>query len=273
MAYFNNFPLVPYYFGNEKTFNYIENMGVYVDLIDQLVDDVSFYSNHVIKDGDRPDTLSYQLYGSTEYYWTFFLSNPSLRECGWPLTRQDVEEKAKVIYPNYSVQIDGTHRVKDLFTSSTVLGKRLSTGQQVIINNNTIASVVHLNLDIGKVVLKYVSSLSGNKSSMTNIDTMYFDNGLYPYHPSYIRYTYSSIYGSGFYNNVVEHNAPHHYTNNSGERIDIDPFDLSTSLAGANAVTNQEYLERQNESVKTIRIIKPNSVRKIVQEFARLVRN
>jgi hypothetical protein len=132
---------------------------------------------------------------------------------------------------------------------------------------------VHLNLDIGQVVLKYVSSLSDNKSSMTSINKMYFDNGLYPFDPSYIRYTYSSSYGSGFYNNVVEYNAPHHYTNNSGERIDIDPFDLTTSLAGSTAVTNQEYLEGQNESVKTIRIIKPNSVRKIAQEFARLVRN
>lgn len=267
MAYFNSFPLVPYYFGNEKTFTYFENIGVYVDLLDQIVDDVSFYNYYTIIDGDRPDTVSYKFYDTTDYHWTFYLLNQNLRECGWPLTLDQVEERAKEYYPNYAVQIDGTHTTNTV-TDSSVLGKRLQIGTEVSINSGAaVATVISRNLDIGQIVLKYKS---GTESALTSISEITYSNGLPS--PSDEAYVFSAAAGTNFYNNVVEYNAPHHYENN-GVMVDIDPFDLTTAIAGATPVTNYEYYQEENDGNKQIRVLKPDVIRRVTQEFNRLVRS
>lgn len=273
MSYFTNFPLVPYYFGNEKSFNYIENLSSYVDLLDQVVDDASFYEYYTIIDGDRPDTLSHKLYNSTEYHWTFFLLNGSLRERGWPLTLQQVEERAKIFYPNYAIQMAGEHKtgknVNSLVTSIEPLSKRVSTGTDVIINASaTTAEIVKINLDIGQIVLKHKS---GPTNNMTNITKILFNNGMDPANPGFIMYLYDTTVGSVFYNNVVEYNAPHHYEND-GVWVDIDAYDLTAGVSGATPVTNLEYFQNENDSGKKIRVLRPNMIRKISQEFSSLLR-
>jgi hypothetical protein len=108
MSYFKNFPLVNYKFGDLPFRTYVQDMSVYVDLIDQIDDSVSFYEYYNILDGDRPDTLSYKIYGTVDYYWTFYLLNPQLRQSGWPLGNQQLETYAQNLYkgggfyPSYS---------------------------------------------------------------------------------------------------------------------------------------------------------------------------
>lgn len=273
MAYFTNFPLVPYYFGNEKSYSYIENLGSYVDLLDQVADNAAFYEYYTIIDGDRPDTLSHKLYNSTEYHWTFFLLNRSLRECGWPLTLQQVEERSKLFYPNYAIQISGEHQIgnnlSSLVSSTEPLGKRVSVGTSVVINaSETTADIVKVNLDIGQIILKHKS---GPINNMTNITQILFNNGLSSVNPGFVIYRYSTTIGSVFYNNVVEYNAPHHYEN-GGVQVDIDPYNLTTGVSGATPVTNSEYFQNENDSNKKIRVLKPNVIRKISREFSSLLR-
>jgi hypothetical protein len=69
-------------------------------LIDQIADDASFYEKYEIKDGERPDALSYRLYGTSEYYWMFYLLNENIRRQGWPLTLQEIQTKSREYYPN-----------------------------------------------------------------------------------------------------------------------------------------------------------------------------
>lgn len=96
MSYFKNFGLVEYRFGNEDESQRIlvEDLSIYVDLLDQIDDLIGFYEYYDILDGDRPDTLSYKIYGTTDYYWTFYLMNPSLKETGWPLHQKNLDEYA-----------------------------------------------------------------------------------------------------------------------------------------------------------------------------------
>ena len=77
--YFKNFEVVPYLFGNEKTVNVVQNLSTYVNLIDQVKDETSLYENYYILDGERPDVLSYKLYETTEYYWTFYILKDTMR--------------------------------------------------------------------------------------------------------------------------------------------------------------------------------------------------
>ena len=101
MAYFQNFPLVNYLYGGETSPSLAQNLTVAVSLIDELKGNTTFYNSFEIKDNERPDTLSYLLYGTTDYYWTFYFLNQDLRESGWPLTEKEILPLAKTSYPNF----------------------------------------------------------------------------------------------------------------------------------------------------------------------------
>lgn len=100
MSYFTNYPTVNYKFGNEAINTSVQDIGAYIDLIDRVKDDISFYEEYNLRDGDRPDQVSNDLYGSPDYYWTFYLLNDELKRRGWPLLRSRISDKAKEEYPN-----------------------------------------------------------------------------------------------------------------------------------------------------------------------------
>ena len=58
MSYFTNYPTVNYRFGNESTSVAVQDIGAYIDLIDRVKDDISFYQEYNLRDGDRPDQVS-----------------------------------------------------------------------------------------------------------------------------------------------------------------------------------------------------------------------
>lgn len=164
-TFFQNFPLIDYRFGDEINPALFQNISVYIDLIDQIVDDGSFYEKYTIQDGERPDTLSYKLYGTTDYYWTFFLLNEHIRQQGWPLTVQDLYTYSRLYYPNVVV---ATEDIDDFFRSF----KRNDT---VIQGNETTPSakgiILERNLDLGQLTIKPVIEV--RSISMTNIGAGY----------------------------------------------------------------------------------------------------
>lgn len=146
MAYFRNFPLVPYFFGNEINPTQFQNLSAYIDLIDQIADDASFYEFYEIKDGERPDALSFRLYGTTDYYWMFYLINEKVRRQGWPLTFQEIQTRSREYYPN------------KVITTSDAIHDRMYKGDIVIqgstSNPSSIGRVIERNLDLGQIVVK-----------------------------------------------------------------------------------------------------------------------
>jgi len=146
MAYFRNFPLIPYFFGNEISATQFQNLTSYIDLIDQVADDASFYEKYEIKDGERPDALSYKLYGTSEYYWMFYLLNENIRRQGWPLTLQELQTKSREYYPN------------KVITTSDPMHDRMYKGDIVIqgslSNPSSIGVILEKNLDLGQLVVK-----------------------------------------------------------------------------------------------------------------------
>ncbi len=138
MSYFKNFSLVEYRFGNEdeSTRILVEDLSIYVDLLDQVDDLISFYDYYYIQNGERPDTLSQKIYGSTDHYWTFYLMNPALREAGWPLDQERFESyvvklfKGAVFYPpatdDFNLFVEGS-KWKYVLGSTTSSGTVAST--------------------------------------------------------------------------------------------------------------------------------------------------
>ena len=105
MSYFKNFNPVAYKFGNETSYALATNLTQYVDIIDQIKEELLFFEDYTIPANERPDQTAFRLYGNTNYYWTFFLANDHLRENGWPLTTHEVDEAVKKRYPHRMVTV------------------------------------------------------------------------------------------------------------------------------------------------------------------------
>ena len=100
MSYFTNVPTAPYSFGSQELPVNFQNITAYVEVVDRIKSNLAFYENYYILDGDRPDQLSSKLYGTTDYYFMFYMMNDHIRERGWPLSEQRLVEKVKIDYPN-----------------------------------------------------------------------------------------------------------------------------------------------------------------------------
>lgn len=105
MSYFLNFNPVLYKFGNENSYSLATNLTQYVDLIDELKSEILYVDDYTIPVNERPDQTSFRLYGTTDYYWTFFLANDHIRENGWPLTLNEVHTAAQKRYPHRMVTV------------------------------------------------------------------------------------------------------------------------------------------------------------------------
>ena len=66
--YFRYFPTVDYKFGEESTTTRFQHLGTYVDIIDQVKEYSVYYQSYNIRNGERPDQLSYSLYDDPDYY-------------------------------------------------------------------------------------------------------------------------------------------------------------------------------------------------------------
>ena len=147
--YFQRFEKLYYKFGDETSYNIMQNLTQYVDLIDQIKPTVAFYEDYTIKSGDRPDTLSFQLYDDINYYWTFYLLNDHLRESGWPLKNEEVLSRAKEFYPHRVVT-----STTDLATESGNPPRSFSVGRQVIgQTSGTVGTIIKRNLDLGQLII------------------------------------------------------------------------------------------------------------------------
>jgi len=142
MSYFNNFPFTYYTFGDQSGPTLFQNLGVYVDIVDQAKNNTSFYNYYNIQEGDRPDHISQKLYDRTDYHWTFFMLNDKLKIQGWPLRYPDLVQKIKDDYPHTTINtrtdITTTFDVGSIITGSTsqtqgiIIKKRLDLGQIIV---------------------------------------------------------------------------------------------------------------------------------------------
>lgn len=141
--YFKDFPVVTYRFGNEEEAVLFDNLTVYVDLIDQIKDNVAFYENYNILDGERPDTVSQKLYGTSDYHWTFYLLNEKTRIYGWPVPYLELEDIAKTYYPNIVIETDKNE-----------LYNQFLPGSFVVASNGAIGKIVKTIPELGQIFIK-----------------------------------------------------------------------------------------------------------------------
>jgi hypothetical protein len=107
MAFFRQFPKIQYNTLLDGLTTEVTNIYRHVDVNDVLIDDASTYTYYEIQDGERPDIVSSRLYGTPDYYWTFFVANESLKSGlnSWPLEYNQFQEWIEQEYGAYSVMV------------------------------------------------------------------------------------------------------------------------------------------------------------------------
>ena len=189
--------------------------------------------------------MSYLLYGKSEYEFTFFLMNERLRETGWPMTLQQVYDRAQNdLFKNYTCKLllstaDSAAEFSDIYPAGT----------SVLVSGKS-GTVIRKNLDVGEITIASDSDLTGSVTLAYQTPT-----------------TDPQTIGASLSNTVYEYEGTHHYENDSDQWLDKYFDDLS----GATLKTNLDYLIDQNDESKRIVVLKKELVGQLVGELKRLL--
>ena len=235
MTYFKSFPNILYNFGNESTQNVTQDVSLYVEIIDEIKDNIDFYTVYTILEGERPDQLSQKIYGSPDYYWTFFLMNDKIKEQGWPLNYLDLDTLIKKELPYTTIT------TRNNVTTSFNIGQTITGG-----TSTATGIIKSRRLDFGQLIVQttgtflageVISSIVGATTQTTTI----------------------------FTGNVLQYNSTHHWEDADGVWVDVDPA-VGTS-AIYTPVTYYEKYVADNDALREIRIIKPQAINTIYRSF------
>ena len=238
MSYFKSFPKELYQFANgDKAI--MQNLSVYVDIVDQMKENAAFYQNYYIQDGDRPDNVSHRLYKNSKLHWTFFIMNDSIRERGWPLSKSSIVEKCKKDLPNITLE---TRDDIDMFLKGIVVQGSISGATGTVVRTDTSLGqvIIELTDESNFVVDDVISDVESNVSQTPTVLGV-----------------------------QLEYLSAHHYTDEEGEFIDYRTKEGWND--SALKMTNLDYYQQQNEELRQIRVIKPSSVNLISSMFNKAV--
>ena len=103
MSYFSSFPKIDYSLENDGNLMKIVDIFRIAAIDMNSITSNIHYSYYNIQDGERPDIVSHKLYGSSDYYWTFFLLNDSLYNghCLWPMSQNQLTKRLDDKYSKY----------------------------------------------------------------------------------------------------------------------------------------------------------------------------
>lgn len=289
--YFQNFPVVDYKFGDENTFNRFQHIGTAVDILEQVKEYSVYYRNYNISNGERPEQVSYKLYGDVNHYWTFYLLNDHLRQSGWPIRHADVYNKALQYYPNTTIKVSAVTQDKEpklIDLGSEFLIEYVATdkptpmsqskyfvpGNYVYFRHSKVAGkILKVDQKMG-MLWTDAKDIRGIDNVMDIIDE---EDALKviadrEYVPEIRRAEMEII------EVYDEHDAPHHYEDASGNWIYPEysgefPYPMNhQSVRTLNSVSYYQRIVELNDAQKSISVIKEDSIGTIVREFNRLLK-
>ena len=230
MLYFNEFENLTYKFGDEVDTVIFQNLSTYVDIIDEVKNNITFLNVHTIQEGFRPDQVSFQLYGTPLNYWTFYLLNDDIREPGWPLIRTELDAYIKKIFPNTT-----------LTTRDADLANKFKVGQTLTGGTTSLSGkIIRRNIDLGQIIVEgdIAFSIGGELFSSTNSD--------------------GDVETLTAVSSSKEYQSASHYVDGSGLIVDIDPTIGPGGLLTEK--THEDVYFTVNENLRQIKVIKPSQV-------------
>ena len=261
--HFIDFPITKYAFGNNEDQVYFPKLTTYVDMFENVKEQLTLYKTINIIDNEGPDSLSFRLYGTVDYYWTFYLLNDKLKESGWPLTLDRQDEIVQERYSGHTCTFEDP--IEPNFPVGTIVD---------VVGAGLKATVKKKNPDLGQVYLTVdpVDPVSGQTLNKSLIHNLMLGTTQLSYDAAQINYTVGNVVSVR-----KEYEAIHHYENSDGVYVDIEPsqqgFDGGADTrSGLISVTWESRFKDKNEDLKNIKVIRPGAITKVVGEYKKALR-
>jgi hypothetical protein len=268
MAFFKLFPKVGYDLNNTGVLQNIVNIYRSVRPLQEFIDDVTTYKFYEIKNGERPDIVSQRLYGTPDYYWTFFIVNEYLHDglASWPMSQEDLQSYMSTEYNGYAI-----------------------TTRPIIRRNSDLLVTDHENSLSGRFILGETLTGSGNNATgtltrkLTDLNQLIVQNvtGSFIGDPDATPNTTEVVTGGTSEDSVNTHrvykyiDAPYYYylENDADQRVSDNGVHIQGGTAESDLafITNRQHLEDSNDQRAQLRVIDPAFIDSFVDRFEELI--
>lgn len=160
MPFFSQFPKTTYDFNRTGTVQQMVNIFRSVRLQSSLLNDATLYRQYTIENGLRPDVISEKLYGTPDYYWTFFIINDFLHDGlqAWPMSENAMREHLQRNYSGVALQFTPTTLTNESLagvavTKNSIAGKLELGAFMYGLTSGAIGRIIRKDLDLNIVVL------------------------------------------------------------------------------------------------------------------------
>jgi hypothetical protein len=258
MSYFNKFPKIDYtLYGDNRTVK-IPDFSLYAKALDRGIEGAAAYQWYDIQE-QRPDQVSYALYGSTEYYWTFFVINDHLKSGnnGWPLSE---DAFAKYIEENYNGFTITPYRGLDSNQvphppDYNAIAGRFPIGTILRNNSNVEAKVIKRVAELNQLVCQYTTE--GNFTEGEPLLAIEQSDNFDQY----------NIYDN--WDLREWKNSAHHYEDDDGNYVTSG---LNTERSNT-IVTYLDYETSLNDQNRRIRALRKEYVEQFSTAYRRILNN
>lgn len=261
MSFFKQFPKISYDFDRNGVLQNVVNIYKSVRVLKAFEDNINTYTFYEVKNGERPDIVSQRLYGSTRFYWTFFIINDFLHDglAAWPMSQEKLqtymanEYSGIVINTNPIIVRDTDNSITDHRNS---LAGRFTLGETITGGTSGATGILHKkDIDLNQLVLKNVTgTFLGDGGGVSESLTGGTSN--------------DSV---GTYEVFKYIDAPHHYfkTNDPEHRVQTNAVFVEGGVQSGQLSyqSNRAYLEEVNEARSKIKVVDPKYIRQFADEF------
>ena len=154
MSFFSQFPKLSYDFNRTGTTQQMVNIFRSVRSQSAILNRSTLYKKYVIQAGMRPDIISEKLYGTPDYYWTFFIINDFLHDGlqAWPMSESTLQQYLKTHYNGKALIF--TPVVTGGETKNSIAGK-LDLGALIYgIRSGAVGRIVRKDVDLNLIVVQ-----------------------------------------------------------------------------------------------------------------------
>ncbi len=257
MSFFRIFPKVDYDNLGDGVMTKVIDIFRFVKTNQKFTDELSLYMYYEIQEGNRPDVLSQLLYGTPEYYWTFFIINEHLRSglSSWPLSSGEFEKYIAEEYngvvvtcrPRYVVDGDGL-----LQSIENSLADRFKIGESVI------------GFISGATAVIAAKDASTQQLTLTNVVGTFQENEIIRGNTTQDFVTSHIVYDWQL--------APHHWEDGNGRTVNnLSYISGGTPEIQLNLVTNREYEQNLNDQRSKIRVIREPRIFEFADAYQELI--
>lgn len=122
MAYFTRFPLTPYINSNNVDYSVVVDITKRVSTKKEIKENFTLYDEYDIEDGETPEIVSYNLYGTTEYHWIILLLNDIIDpRYDWILSASNLRRYVEDKYGSDDANIYAIHHYEATLNNSIVV--------------------------------------------------------------------------------------------------------------------------------------------------------